>query len=109
MLLRAQNQVCKSRDQSQQVFFGALFFLASTARVNYKVSMDKKLQHWLVDKGWSKAELARQLGVTRAHISAIALGRTPGLGLAHRIELITDGEITVMDLVPHCSQCKWVK
>src|SRR2546426_282337 len=51
----------------------------TTGRVQIVVYRDRdELRKELERRGWSQGELARRCGVTRACISQILLGRTPG-------------------------------
>jgi len=61
-----------------------------------------KLQNWLKEKGFSKAEFARKIGVSRHALYLYLKGkRQPRLDIALRIEEATNGEVTVKDLIPH--------
>ena len=60
-----------------------------------------KLQNWLEEKRLSKTEFAKRIGITRHALYLYLKGkRQPRLDIALRIERVTNGEVTVEDLIP---------
>ena len=61
------------------------------------------LNTWLFQKGVSKADFARILGISRTHMSLVIHKRTPcGRKLAERIELHTGGAIKAVQMKKGC-------
>ena len=59
-----------------------------------------ELRKYLSKKGISQTDFAKNVGVTRARINQIANKRmNPSLTLAKHIEDVTEGAVTVYDLI----------
>ncbi len=63
-----------------------------------------KLRSYLKETGTRQAELAKRVGVSFGHMSALVNGdKTPGLELAVRIEDATEGRVPARSWVPAAS------
>lgn len=59
-----------------------------------------KLRDYLHFNHITKTKMAEDLGISRTHLTQILKGRhTPRLGLAHKIEQITNGKVTTEDFL----------
>lgn len=59
--------------------------------------MSKKLKEWLVSKGMSVSDLARELGVSRSWASFIANGGRGSAKMMMDIDFLTKGEVSILD------------
>lgn len=55
-----------------------------------ELTAGQRLKAWADNEGMTQREMAEQLGITEAYVSALILGKeTPGLTLAVKIETLT--------------------
>lgn len=60
-----------------------------------------KLREYRESKGLSQEALAKSVGVRKAAISRIELGRrTPSMGLVARLVAVSDGDLSADDFLP---------
>ncbi len=58
-----------------------------------------RLSEWLKNQGKTQEWLARALGVTQGRVSQIARGGTDSLPLALKIEKLSKGAVTTVELL----------
>lgn len=59
-----------------------------------------KLRDWLVQRGIKQVDFAKEIDISRAHLSCVISGsRPPGRKLARAIERTTNGEILANDVM----------
>ncbi|MCP5470425.1 MAG: helix-turn-helix transcriptional regulator [Chlamydiales bacterium] len=64
-----------------------------------------KLKDWMEKRGLKLKEVSRLLGCSKAHVSALCLGKkAPSLEMAARIEEATNFEVLVWDFIPERTQ-----
>ena len=67
--------------------------------------MKSRLKVLRAERGWSQADLAERLGVSRQAVNALETGRhDPSLGLAFRIGALFDQKVEEIFENPHVSK-----
>ena len=65
-----------------------------------------KLREYRISKGLSQQDLAASVGVKKAAISRIEMGkRVPSMGLVARLVEVSAGELCADDFMPDLSSC----
>lgn len=58
-----------------------------------------RLKKWLEKKNMTQTTFAKKIPLTRSHLSRIANGTPPCRNIALKIEALTQGEVTAIELL----------